>query len=76
MTFGEIHIGIVTGSSHVLCHSDRIEGFTSTLSEKGERIHIVETIENHDDDNESYEKSKKCWLHTPKSMCCILQPAV
>ena len=38
MTFGEIHIGIVTGSSHVLCHSDRIEGFTSTLSEKGERI--------------------------------------
>lgn len=76
MTFGEIHIGIVTGSSHVLCHSDRIEGFTSTLSEKGERIHIVETIENHDDDNESYEKSKKCWLHTPKSMCYILQPAV
>lgn len=59
MTFGEIHIGIVTGSSHVLCHSDRIEGFTSTLSEKGERIHIVETIENHDDDNESYEKVKE-----------------
>ena len=66
MTFGEIHIGIVTGSSHVLCHSDRIEGFTSTLSEKGERIHIVETIENHDDDNESYEKVKEMLASHPE----------
>ena len=63
---GEIHIGIVTGSSHVLCHSDRIEGFTSTLSEKGERIHIVETIENHDDDNESYEKVKEMLASHPE----------
>ena len=58
--------GIVTGSSHVLCHSDRIEGFTSTLSEKGERIHIVETIENHDDDNESYEKVKEMLASHPE----------
>ena len=50
MTFGEIHIGIVTGSSHVLCHSDRIE----------------ETIENHDDDNESYEKVKEMLASHPE----------
>ena len=71
MTFGEIHIGIVTGSSHVLCHSDRIEGFTSTLSEKGERIHIVETIENHDDDNESYEKVKEMLASHPRNQCAV-----
>ena len=44
----------------------RIEGFTSTLSEKGERIHIVETIENHDDDNESYEKVKEMLASHPE----------
>ena len=58
MTFGDIHIGIVTGSSHVLCHSDRVDGFCSVLSQKGERIHIVETVENHDEEEESYEKVK------------------
>lgn len=56
MTFGEIHIGIVTGSAHVLCHSDRVEGFCRILSEKGDRFHIEETVENHDNDEESYEK--------------------
>lgn len=58
MTFGEIHIGIITGSAHILCHSDRVEGFCNTLSQKGERIHIVETVENHDNEEESYEKVK------------------
>lgn len=66
MTFGEIHIGIVTGSFHVLCHSDRIEGFTSTLTEKGNHMHIVETIENHDDETESYEKVREMLAAHPE----------
>lgn len=66
MTFGEIHVGIVSGSSHVLCHSDRIEGFTSAIAEKGERIHIAATIENHDDDEESYEKVKEMLASHPE----------
>ena len=31
MTHGQIHIGIVTGSSNILCHTERIAGFTKTL---------------------------------------------
>lgn len=56
MTFGEVYVGIVSGSHHILCHSDRIAGFTQTLEERYPRLHIVETVENHDDDAESFEK--------------------
>lgn len=56
MTFGEVNVGIVTGSRHILCHSERIAGFTETLAQSYPRLHIVDTAENHDDDVESFEK--------------------
>ena len=56
MTFGDIKVGIVTGSNHILCHSDRILGFTEMIKERYPRIQIVDTVENDDDDVESFEK--------------------
>ncbi|MCM1283764.1 MAG: substrate-binding domain-containing protein [Muribaculaceae bacterium] len=58
MTFGEIHTGIVTGSSRIQCHTERLTGFTRILEQSYPRIHVAETIENHDDDVESFEKVK------------------
>ena len=57
MTHGEVHVGIVTGSSGILCHTERIAGFTETLRPWQDHIHITEIIEVHDDEIESYEKT-------------------
>ena len=59
MTFGEIFIGILTGSSDILCHTERIAGFTNALSPYRKRMHIVTIAETHDDEIESYEKTTK-----------------
>ncbi len=56
MTFGQVSVGIVIGSSHILCHTERIAGFMETLNSSFPHVRILETIENHDDDQESYEK--------------------
>ena len=57
MTSGTVNVGIVTGSSHILCHTERIAGFLKTLEPYADRIHIVDTVEIHDDEVESYEKT-------------------
>ena len=48
-------VGIVTGSHNVLCHEERISGFTSHLHTKHPNIRIVDVVENGDDDYKSYE---------------------
>lgn len=58
-THGEVHVGIVTGSSNILCHTERIAGFLDTLKPCSDRIHIADIIETHDDEIESYEKTSK-----------------
>ena len=57
MTSGTVNIGIVTGSSKILCHTERIAGFLKTLAPYHDRIHVVDTVEIHDDEVESYEKT-------------------
>ena len=47
-------VGIVTGSHNVLCHEERISGFTSHLHAKHPNIRIVDVVENNDDDYQSY----------------------
>ncbi len=59
MTHGQVNVGIVTGSSNILCHTERIAGFTETLKPCGDSIRITEIIEVHDDEIESYEKTTK-----------------
>ena len=57
MTSGEVRVGIVTGSSQVLCHTDRIKGFCDAIAARYPQIHVAETIENSDDEFESYDKT-------------------
>lgn len=57
MTHGEVNLGIVTGSPNILCHTERIAGFISALKRHNPQARIVEIIENHDDEFESYEKT-------------------
>ncbi len=57
MTSSEVFVGILTGSSDILCHTERIAGFSSTLAPVSDRIHIVSVVETHDDEIESYEKT-------------------
>ncbi len=51
----QIYAGIVTGSSQVLCHTDRIAGFCDRIRSHYPHIQIVDTIENSDDELESYD---------------------
>lgn len=66
MTHGDISVGIVTGSSNILCHTERIAGFTHTLEPYRDHIQIVDVIENHDDEIESYEQTTKLLQEHPE----------
>ena len=57
MTGHETQIGIITGSSDILCHTERIAGFMDTLKPYEPQMHIVSIIETHDDEIESYEQT-------------------
>lgn len=57
MTHGKVHVGIITGSDNILCHTERIAGFTRALAPYSENISITEIAEAHDDEIESYEKT-------------------
>lgn len=59
MTHDTVHIGIITGSSEILCHTERIAGFTETLRPEHKRMHIVAIIETQDDEIESYEQTSR-----------------
>lgn len=66
MTSEDVSVGILTGSSDILCHTERIAGFSSTLVPYKDRIHIVSIIETHDDEIESYEKTTKLLKEHPE----------
>ncbi|MDE5680285.1 MAG: LacI family DNA-binding transcriptional regulator, partial [Lachnospiraceae bacterium] len=57
MTSGDVRLGIVSGSSDILCHTERIAGFEKAVREHYPNIQIVGTVENHDDEIESYEQT-------------------
>lgn len=66
MTTGQVNIGIVTGSSSLLCHTERIAGFMASLAPYKDTMRVVEIIENHDDDRESYAKTMKLLTRHPE----------
>ncbi len=66
MTHGEIQAGIVTGSLDVLCHTERIAGFTQTLSRNCPRIRIADTVYCHDDNIETYEQTQRLLERHPQ----------
>lgn len=57
MTHGPLYLGIITGSPNILCHTERIAGFTDALTQTGRNFTITSIVENHDDEFESYEKT-------------------
>lgn len=59
MTAGDVELGIITGSSNVLCHTERIEGLRETLNTSYPRIRIAGIAENHDDEFESYTLTRE-----------------
>ena len=54
MTHGLVRVGIISGSQNILCHTERIAGFCHAIASHN-RIQILETINNNDDEAESYE---------------------
>lgn len=66
MTQGQVNIGIITGSSNILCHTERIAGFSEMLKPLEKRIRIIDIIEVHDDERESQEKTLKLLQEHPE----------
>lgn len=66
MTEGSIQLGVISGSSNVLCHTERILGLKDTLERSYPRIQITSIVENHDDEFESYALTKQLLLENPE----------
>ena len=58
-------IGIVTGSEEILCHTERIAGFTNAI-QSYPNIDIVATITNDDDDFVSYDQTTQLLKEHPE----------
>lgn len=67
MTFGEVSVGIVTGSPHILCHTQRVAGFSETIRRSYPHVRILETVENDDDDQESFHKVQGILTRFPQT---------
>ncbi|MDD7178021.1 MAG: substrate-binding domain-containing protein [Lachnospiraceae bacterium] len=66
-TSGDISLGIITGSSSVLCHTERIRGLERTLAESYPNIHVNGIVENHDDEIESYTATRQLLADHPET---------
>lgn len=66
MTHGQVNVGIITGSPNILCHTERIAGFTKAVKRHNPLVNIVEVAENHDDEFESYEKTTRLLTDHPQ----------
>lgn len=66
MTSGNVELGIITGSSNVLCHSERIRGLRHMLETSYPRIQITDMLENHDDEFESYALTRRLLEQSPR----------
>jgi LacI family transcriptional regulator len=71
---GSANVGVVTGSPMVLCHSERVAGFTARIEEEYTGIKIVATDVNHDDDIQSYAVTK-CLLENNPDVDAIFLTA-
>lgn len=66
MTHGNINVGIITGSADVLCHTERVAGFTKIVNENCPQINIIDTAYCNDDEIESYEQTYKLLQNHPE----------
>jgi len=64
---GYSKVGIVMGSPLVLCHSERVAGFTHRIKEAYKGLDIIATEVNHDDDIQSYVVTKRLLESHPET---------
>lgn len=65
ITQGKAKLGIITGSSNVLCHTRRIEGFRDVVEKEYPQIEICAIEENEDDEFKSYAVAEKMLQQYP-----------
>lgn len=51
------NVGVILGDHNILCHAERVNGFSTQLQKLYPQVHVAALIENHDDEIESYEKT-------------------
>jgi LacI family transcriptional regulator len=68
-------VGIVIGSPMVLCHAERVNGFTRQVRHKYPGIQIVDTVINNDDDFESFIVTTKILREHPEITALYLAAA-
>jgi len=59
ITGGRANVGIIIGSPEVLCHSERIAGFTDYSKKEYSGIEIIDSAINNDDDFDSFTVTKR-----------------
>ena len=67
VTEGKANLGIITGSSQVLCHTERIAGFLDVIRKTAPDIQLLTIEKNHDDEFESYEVTKRFLTEYPQA---------
>lgn len=75
ITGGRGQVGIVTGSAEVLCHTQRVDGFASYLAQHCPKLHQVETVQNNDDDFESFDVTRDLLQRHPEVDALFLAAA-
>lgn len=66
VTRDQAKAGIIIGSRNILCHTERVRGFTDNLRQYAPDIQIVSTVENLDEDFESFAVTKEMLLAHPE----------
>lgn len=69
------NVGIIIGSPWVLCHSERVAGFTDCAQKKYPNIHITDSAVNNDDDLESFAVTRKMLKAHPEINALYLAAA-
>mgnify|MGYP000922278214 CR=1 FL=1 len=72
---GQTNAGIILGSPWVLCHSERVAGFTDRIKKSYPGISIVNTVVNNDDDWESFAVTRKLLTQHPEINALYLAAA-
>ena len=72
---GNANVGIIIGSPWVLCHSERVAGFTDCIRKDYKHIRIVDTVVNSDDDLESFSVTLKMLRDHPEINALYLAAA-
>ncbi|MBQ7955158.1 MAG: LacI family DNA-binding transcriptional regulator [Lachnospiraceae bacterium] len=66
LTYGEVNLGVISGSPKILCHTERIAGFENKIKKEYPNIHITGTVVNNDDDFESYDQTLELLRRYPE----------